>query len=264
MLCASPCIVHTATLCHRNTYHAKEHVPLALARTLADLGLAYVDLYLVHFPIALRFVPFEERYPPEWVFDPALPGGGKMEYSGVPMEETWRAMVALKAAGGVREVGVCNVTTSGLRDMLSYPDCEAPAVNQVERHLYLQQPQLRRMCEESGVAVVGFSPLGSGSYVQLGMATDADSPLLEPAVAAAAAAHGVTPGQVLLRWGVQTGCGVIPKSSHPGRLAENLDLFGFELSAEEMAALAALDKRRRFNDPGVFTQLMNSFCPIFD
>ena len=96
------------------------------------------------------------------------------------------------------------------------------------------------------------------------MAAEADSPLLEPCVVAAAAAHGVTPAQVLLRWGLQSGCGVIPKSSHPGRLAENLSLFGFELTGEEMAALGALDKRKRFNDPGAFTPSMNSFCPIFD
>jgi D-xylose reductase len=145
-------------------------------------------------------------------------------------------------------------------------------VFQVERHAYLQQPKLTRYCTSEGIPVVGFSPLGSSSYVEIGMATASDSPLTESAVEAIAEAHGKTPAQVLLRWGIQSspssGGGdqfaVIPKSSNPKRLAENIGLFDFKLSEDEMAALSALDKNTRFNDPGEFTQGMNSFCPIFD
>eukprot|EP00966_Prymnesium_polylepis_P293165 6771203-Prymnesium_polylepis.1 len=175
------------------TYHGREHAPLALNRTLADLGLEYLDLYMIHFPIPLKFVPFETRYPPEWVHDPDA-AEPKLEYSGVPMQETWGAMEAMHASGLARHIGVCNVMTSGLRDLLSYAKVP-PAVLQVERHVYLQQPQLLRFCREHDIAVVGFSPLGSGSYVELGGATEADSPLTEPTVCAAAARLGVSPAQ---------------------------------------------------------------------
>ena len=193
-----------------NTYHAAEHVPMAMEKSLEDLGLDYVDLYLIHFPIALKFVPFEERYPPEWVYDPDT-AEPRMEYARVTMQETWEAMEKLADNGKARNIGLCNVNTQGLRDLLNYARIP-PAVLQVERHAYLQQSKLLRMCEEEGIAVTGFSPLGSSSYVELDMATKSDSALDEPIVAAVAAKYGKSPAQVLLRWGVQTGASVIPKS----------------------------------------------------
>jgi D-xylose reductase len=96
------------------------------------------------------------------------------------------------------------------------------------------------------------------------MATPADSALIHPTVTALAAAHGVSAAQVVLRWALQRGCSVLPKSSQPARLAENLALTGFALSDAEMEAIGALDQRRRFNDPGVFCLGMGAFCPIFD
>ena len=115
-----------------NTYHRKEHVRAACLKTLKDLGLAYLDLYLIHFPIALKFVPFESRYPPGWNHTDK-PG---MEEDKVPFEETWRAMEELVKEGLVRNIGVCNVGTTLLRDVINYASIK-PAALQVEMHPYL-------------------------------------------------------------------------------------------------------------------------------
>lgn len=91
-----------------NTYHAKEHVRLACEKSLADLNLTYLDLYLIHFPISQRFVPIETRYPPEWIYDPNAPNP-KIELQPVPLRETWQAMEELVTGSLVRNIGVCNL-----------------------------------------------------------------------------------------------------------------------------------------------------------
>jgi D-xylose reductase len=246
-----------------NTYHARAHVRPALERTLRDLQVDYLDLYLVHFPIAQEYVPFGVRYPPEWLFDPTAPDP-RMRLAKVPLGETWTAMEALVTAGLVRNIGVCNYNCALLRDLLSYATI-APAVLQIELHPYLTQDRLVRYCHEAGIAVTGFSPLGPQSYLSLGMAKPEESVLEQPAVRAAAQRHGKTPAQVVVRWGVQRGTAVVAKTSRSERLAENLALFDFELSTDEMAAISALNRNRRFNDPGVFCEAaFHTFCPIYD
>jgi D-xylose reductase len=246
-----------------NTYHAAEHVRPALERSLADLRLEYLDLYLIHFPLAHRFVPFETRYPPGWFHDPdaAQP---RVELAKVPIAETWQAMENLIRAGLVRNIGVCNFNTALLRDLLAYAEI-APAVLQVEMHPFLAQENLLRFCKEQNIIVTAFSPLGAASYVSLGMAGVNESALEQPVVHEAAKRHKKTPAQVLLRWGIQRGTAVIPKTTRSERLRENLAIFDFELSADEMNAIAALDRNRRFNDPGVFGEkAFNTFLPIYD
>lgn len=246
-----------------NTYHAPGHVRPAVERSLKDLGLDYLDLYLIHFPIAQAFVPFEDRYPPGWFFDPVKPAEG-MRFAPVPLAETWAAMEGLVMAGLVRHIGVCNYATGLLRDLLAYATIK-PAVLQVELHPYLTQDKLVRFARESGIAVTAFSPLGAHSYHGIGMADPGESVLDEPVVVASARRLSKTPAQVLLRWGVQRGTSVVPKTARPDRLAENLSVFDFELSAEEMAAIGGLNRDRRFNDPGVFGgAAFNTFCPIYD
>ena len=246
-----------------NTYHDPRHVRPALERSLRDLRLDHLDLYLVHFPIALEFVPFETRYPPGWFFDPDAPEPA-MRAAKVPLAETWAAMERLVEAGLVRRIGVCNYGVSLLRDLLAAARIR-PAVLQVEMHPLLAQEKLLRFCREAGIAVTAFSPLGAPSYVPLGMATAADSLLAHPLITGIAAAAGRTPAQVLLRWGVQRGTAVIPKTSRPERLAENLAVSDFALSSADMAAISGLDAGRRFNDPGVFCErAFNTFFPIYE
>lgn len=246
-----------------NTYHARAHVRPAVERTLSDLHLDYLDLYLVHFPIALEFVPFEHRYPPGWLFDDAA-AEPRMKFARVPLAETWAAMEELVDRGLVRHIGVCNYGTALLSDLLNYARIP-PAVLQVEMHPYLTQEKLLRLCREAGIAVTAFSPLGAPSYVPLGMAKASESVLEQPVVQAIAKRCRKTPAQVVLRWGVQRGTAVIPKTTRDDRLAENMALFDFELTPDEMNAIGGLNQGRRFNDPGEFGEAaFNTFCPIYE
>jgi D-xylose reductase len=251
------------------TYHAKEHVELALQRSLDDLKLDYIDLWLIHFPISLKFVPFEKRYPPEWIHDPESKNP-TMVYDAVPLFETFQSMRALSGpTSRVRHVGVCNFTTGLLADL--YRACERvniepPEVLQVEMHPYLVQEKLLRFCKNHSISVTAFSPLGAGSYIEINMATKSDSALVNPVIVAISNRLQVTAAQVILAWHMKRGVSAIPKSSNPARLAENLASISIadRLTEEDVQRISALDQHRRFNDPGVFTQGMNSFCPIFD
>ena len=246
-----------------NTYHEPQHVRPAVERSLRDLGLDSLDLYLVHFPIALKYVPFETRYPPEWIHDPAA-SEPRMEPIEVPLAETWRAMEDLVSAGLVRRIGLCNSSVALIRDLLAVARIR-PAVLQVELHPFLTQEKLLRFCRESKIAVTAFSPLGAPSYVSLGMATAAESVLEHPVVTGIATAIGCTPAQVVLRWGMQRGTAVIPKTSHLERLRENLAACDVALSPAQMQAISALDRGRRFNDPGDFCErAFGTFFPIYE
>ena len=246
-----------------NTYHRPEHVRLAVERSLRDLRLDYLDLYLIHFPIALDFVPFEKRYPPGWLYEPDAQKPA-MKPARVPIAETWGAMEDLVKAGIVKQIGVANFGISLLRDLLNKAAI-SPSVLQVELHPYLTQERLLRFCRDSGIAVTAFSPLGALSYVPLGMAEASDSVMEERAVAAAAKAHNRTPAQVLLRWGIQRGTSVIPKTSRYERLEENLQSTDFQLSENEMDAISSMNRNRRFNDPGDFCELaFGTFFPIYE
>lgn len=246
-----------------NTYHRKEHVRPACERCLADLGLEYLDLFLVHFPIALRYVPFDERYPPEWLYDPAA-ADPRMEVDAVPLAETWAAMEELQDAGLVRQVGVCNYNSALLIDLMAYARIK-PAMLQIESHPFLTQEKLLGLAADFEVPVTAFSPLGALSYLSLDMATAEDSVLLTEPVRQAAQRHSRTPAQIVLRWGIQRGTAIIPKTSKAERLRENLALFDFSLSNDEMAAISALNQDRRFNDPGVFCGLaFGRSYPIYD
>ena len=246
-----------------NTYHAPEHVEAACRRSLADLQLDYLDLYLIHFPIALRYVDFDERYPPEWLFDPSAEQP-RMETAAIPLHETWRAMEALVDKGLVKHIGVCNYNAVLLHDLMAYARIK-PSMLQVELHPYLQQQALLRTASQYHLPITAFSPLGSASYVELGMATETDSVLGESLIADIAQRLQRTPAQVVLRWSLQRGTAVIPKSSLSERRLENLALFDFCLSSEDMAAINTLERGRRFNNPADFCELaFNHFHAIYE
>ena len=246
-----------------NTFHEPDRVREGLEKTLADLQLDYLDLYLIHFPIALQYVPISERYPPEWFPDPDAASPAMTPIS-VPLADTWRAMEALVDDGLVKRIGVCNYSTGLVHDLMSYARIK-PAMLQVESHPYLTQEKLLRLASMYDLPMTAFSPLGASSYKELDMATEEENVLNSSVVTGIAEKHGKSPAQVVLRWGVQRGTAVIPKTSRVERLAENIDVFDFALSDDEMAAIAGMNQNRRFNDPGVFTEAaFNRFHPIFD
>lgn len=224
-----------------DTEHAREDVRVACEATLRDLGLDYLDLYLMHWGIA----------------EPK--GGHTYDESGhlvvekVSIRETWEAMEELVGAGLVKAIGVANFTAPLLLDLFSYAKVQ-PAVNQIELHPYLQQTRLVEFCQRLGVVVTAYSPLARPGYEEM-----SERLVDEEVIRTIASAHGKTPAQVLLRWGIQRNTIVIPKSTRPERIKENIGIFDFELSEGDMREIAKLERGLRIVDPYQWGQV-----PYFD
>lgn len=187
----------------------------AFDRQLDLLQLDYVDMYMLHWP-----TPFDWR-----------------------SSETWKAFQEFRAEGRVRTLGVCNFLPEHLA-RLHEETGEYPAVNQIELHPTWQQREVVEYCKAHGIAVEAYSPMARGADLNAGNGM----------IERIAAAHGVTPAQVILRWHIENETIIIPKSAHAERQKQNLDLFGFVLTPEEHAAIDALDgPTRAGHDPMTFT-----------
>lgn len=171
-------------------------------RSLERLGLDYVDLYLIHWPVPGCF------------------------------GNTWKAMEKLRTDGKVKSIGVSNFSIADLELLKTVSDV-VPAVNQVEFHPLFNHPELKTYCEENGIALQAYAPLARGAYLN------------SPLIIEIGKNHQKSPAQVGLRWLVQQGISVIPKSVHKERLEENSQIFDFILSEEEMAAITAMDVQQR-------------------
>ncbi len=182
-----------------NNDHGRQSALRAFDASLGRLGLEYVDLYLIHWP-----VPSQDLY-----------------------VETWQALEELHAGGRARAIGVCNFEVAHLERLLDETEV-VPAVNQIELHPRLPQPELREFHADHGILTEAWSPLAQGEL------------LGDPVVAEIAEAHGRTPAQVILRWHVEVGNIAIPKSVTPERIRQNIEVFDFELSAGETDQLAQL------------------------
>ncbi|KAJ2802173.1 hypothetical protein H4R20_003387, partial [Coemansia guatemalensis] len=235
-----------------NTFHAREHVKENFQRTLDDLGLEYLDLYLVHFPIALKYVPQEQCYPPKWNHGP----DGPIIPVNIPFRETWEAMEALYDEGLTRNIGISNMAGAMLYDLLSYAKIR-PAVLQIELHPYLHRKQLVEMAHAEGIAITAYSSMGDTGYHEIDMVPGSPRfvPLLfHELIGTIAKRHNRSSAQVLLRWAVERGCSVIPKGSNDREMAENLEVFDFSLTDEDMKEIASLNENLIFNDPAKYAK----------
>lgn len=199
----------------RDTEQGYDSTLRAFDRQIALLGLDYVDMYMIHWP-----TPFDWR-----------------------AAETWRAFVRLRDEGRVRSLGVCNFLPEHL-DRLRSETGEYPVVDQIECHPTWQQRDVASYCRSHGIAVEAYSPMARGADLDAG----------DGLIRAIAREHGVSCAQVILRWHIENGTIIIPKSVHAERQRENLDLFGFSLTPAEHAAIDALDgPTRAGHDPLTFS-----------
>ncbi|KAK4501014.1 hypothetical protein PRZ48_006820 [Zasmidium cellare] len=214
-------------------------------------GLGYINLYLIHFPVALKYVdPRDIRYP--WLDKDHK----EIEVDKVPVQETWQALEEVVDAGIAKSIGISNAQAQLLYDISTYARHPISSL-QIEHHPYLVQPELIELAKDLSIIVTAYSSFGPQSFLELPPAfreRAKDTPLLwdvEP-VKKAAERTGKTPAQVLLRWATQRDIAVIPKSNNVNRLQQNLEVTDFELTKEEIEAIAKLDKGLRFNDPGFY------------
>ncbi|KAH7823203.1 putative aldo-keto reductase family 1, member B4 [Monocercomonoides exilis] len=218
-----------------NTEHRAERVRPACEKTLKDTKLGYLDLYLMHWPVAVN--P-----------DPTASSDGKLAFDRVPVEVTWRAMEELVDAKLVKAIGVSNFPCGMLFNLLC--GCRIrPCMNQVESHPFLQQKQLIKFCHEQGIAVTAFCPIcRPGASAQSSSSSSSQSTqqldiTTHPTILRISDAHKKSPSQVVLRWHLQRApnlC-IIPKSVTPSRIEENISVYDFELSDAEMKEMEALD-----------------------
>ncbi|CAH6720692.1 NADPH-dependent D-xylose reductase [[Candida] jaroonii] len=227
-----------------NHYHDPEIVEKSLDRILSDMNLEYLDLFLMHFPLSFKFIPFEKKYPGQF-------GINGIELDNVPLIDTWKAMERIYKEGKkVKAIGVSNFNGGLLMDLLRQAEI-TPAVLQIEHHPYLQQKALVNYVKAKGIAITAYSSFGGQSYVELDNPAAKNSPsLLEhELITKIAKKYNKTTAQVLLRWATQREIAVIPKSNNANRLKENLEVLDFDLSEEEFSEIAELERNLRFNDP---------------
>jgi alcohol dehydrogenase (NADP+) len=217
-----------------NNAHRREQVVPALQKTLRDLQLNYLDLYIIHWPVALQ----------ENVGFPAS-ADDFLSLHEVPLSETWEGMEQCVEQGLARHIGVSNFSIPKLSALLATAQVR-PEMNQVEMHPYLQQQRLLDYCQEHNIHVTAYSPLGSSDRPVHLIKSEDPVLLQDSTIASIAEKHSCSPAQVLISWAVVRGTSVIPKSVIPERLRQNLEATTVALDSDDMARISELDRHFRF------------------
>ncbi|XP_056373670.1 dihydrodiol dehydrogenase 3-like [Hyla sarda] len=219
-----------------STFQTPKLVRPALERSLKDLQMDYVDLFLIHNPI--EFKPGDDLMPTD--------ANGKVIYHNTDIRDTWKAMEDLKEAGLTKSIGVANFNHKQIELILNMPGLRyKPVCNQVECHLYFNQSKLLEFCKKHNIVLVAYGVLGSTRDPNW---IDQTAPILleDPVLNAIAKKHGRPPAQVAMRHMLQRGIVVLAKSFKPERIKQNLEVFDFKLSEEEMKTLNGLNQNRRY------------------
>jgi alcohol dehydrogenase (NADP+) len=217
-----------------NNAHLAKDVEPALNQTLSDLKLDYLDLYLIHWPVAFKPETMNPSGPEDYLTPEEA-----------PIIDTWNEMVRLKKEGKIKHIGVSNFSVEKLEQLLAQTD-ETPEMNQVELHPLLQQNELFEFCSKKGIHLTGYSPLGSGDRSD-GMKQENEPNMFDlEIIKQIADKHKATPGQVLINWSVSRGTAVIPKSTNEGRIKENIAAASLKFDAEDLKELASLDRHYRY------------------
>jgi D-xylose reductase len=229
-----------------NTFHDGDRVEPIVRKQLADWGIDYFDLYLIHFPVALEYVDPSVRYPPGWHYD----GKSEIRPSKATIQETWTAMESLVDKGLSKSIGISNFQGQLIYDMLRYARIR-PATLQIEHHPYLVQEELIKLAKREGIAVTAYSSFGPASFLEFNMKhATAMTPLIEDEkIKAIAAKYNRPPSEILLRWATQRGLAIIPKTTREEIMKSNLRSVEFDLSQEDIDAISAFDRGIRFNQP---------------
>ena len=182
----------------------------------------------------------------------------------VTYEQTYHAIEKLQEEGLTRNIGISNLNSMFIHQVLKFSKIK-PAVLQNELHPYLAQQNVLRLCAENGIQVTAYSSLGGSAWVGKDMASEEELLWNQQCVKDIAARHQKTCAQVLYRWALQRGTQIIPKSTRVERIQENIQIFDFNLSNDEMKALNGLNRNRRYNDPGQYGEEgLNCYYPIYD
>lgn len=236
-----------------NNAHKKEDVIPALKNILKDLQLDYLDLFLMHWPVA--FKPEVEGFPEK--------DEDFLSLEDAPLIETWSAMLEAKEQGLIKHAGVSNFSQQKLKDLMEQTN-DNPEMNQVELHPYLQQDDLMDFCKKNQINITGYSPLGSGDRTPEMKADDEPSLLENETIKKIAQKHGKSAGQILIAWHVHRGNAVIPKSTNEKRIKENLESADINLDQEDMTEIAKLDRHYRYVTGEFFETSDGKYENIYD